>query len=201
MLMTLGAMTAGVPGAVFADDADRSAAALDAVSTVPAIVSAGERPGAERFDEFATTVPGQAVTAAFDALAPDAVAKILFTSGSTGAPKGVLNTHRMLSANQPMMRQVWPCLTGERPVTVDWLPWSHTFGGNHNMKMMLTCGGTIYVDAGRPATIYFNVPAGYAQLVPALESDPAFSSAWSARCTRFHTATCTCRCGSPSRLM
>ena len=203
MLMTLGAMTAGVPvapasvayslqsrdhahlraiaelvrpGAVFAEDADRFAAALDAVSTVPAIVSAGERPGAERFDELATTVPGHAVTAAFDALDPDAVAKILFTSGSTGDPKGVLNTHRMLSANQQMMRQVWPFLTGERPVIVDWLPWSHTFGGNHNMNMMLTCGGTIYVDAGRPApgmfaqtianladvppTIYFNVPAG-----------------------------------------
>ena len=82
----------------------------------------------------------------------------------------------MLSANQQMMRQVWPFLTGERPVIVDWLPWSHTFGGNHNMNMMLTCGGTIYVDAGRPApgmfaqtianladvppTIDFNVPAG-----------------------------------------
>jgi feruloyl-CoA synthase len=131
------------------------------------------------------------VRAAFAAADPDAVAKILFTSGSTGTPKGVLNTHRMLSANQQMIRQVWPFLGAERPVIVDWLPWSHTFGGNHNVNMMITTGGTLYIDAGRPApglfaqtvanltdvppTVYFNVPAGYAQLVPALEADPAFA--------------------------
>ena len=224
MLMTLGAMTAGIPvapasvayslqsrdhariraivelirpGAVFADDADRFAAALDTAGAVPAIVSSGERPGAERLDELADTVPGPAVAAAFGALDGDAVAKILFTSGSTGMPKGVLNTHRMLSADQQMMRQVWPFLTRERPVIVDWLPWSHTFGGNHNMNMVLTCGGTLYVDAGRPAppmfaqtvanltdvppTIYFNVPAGYAQLVPALEADPVFAARFFSR--------------------
>jgi feruloyl-CoA synthase len=224
MLMTLGAMTAGVPvapasvayslqsrdharlraiaelirpGAVFAEDADRFAAALDAIGAVPAIVSTGRRPGAERLDELMTTVPGQAVTAAFDALDGSAVAKILFTSGSTGAPKGVFNTHQMLSANQQMMRQVWPFLTRERPVIVDWLPWSHTFGGNHNMNMIFTSGGTLYVDAGRPApgmfaqtianltdvppTIYFNVPVGYAQLVPALKSDPAFAAQFFSR--------------------
>jgi feruloyl-CoA synthase len=243
LLMTLGAMTAGVPvapasvayslqsrdhariraitelirpGAVFADDAGRFAAALDAVGAVPAIVSAGRRPGAERLDELMTTVPGQAVTAAFDALDGNAVAKILFTSGSTGAPKGVLNTHRMLSANQQMMRQVWPFLTRERPVIVDWLPWSHTFGGNHNMNMMLTCGGTLYVDAGRPApgmfaqtianltdvppTIYFNVPAGYAQLVPALQSDPAFAARFFSRLRLIFNAAAALPAALRSRL-
>ena len=125
------------------------------------------------------------------------VAKILFTSGSTGTPKGVLNTHGMMAANQQMMRQVWPFLAAERPVIVDWLPWSHTFGGNHNLNMVLTSGGTLYVDAGRPApglfaqtvanltdvppTVYFNVPAGYAQLVPALEADPAFAARFFSR--------------------
>jgi feruloyl-CoA synthase len=224
LLLTLGAMTAGVPvapvsvayslqsrdheriraitelirpGAVFADDADRFATALDAVDMVPAIVATGGRAGAVRFDDLLATVPGEAVQAAFAALRPDTVAKILFTSGSTGTPKGVLNTHRMLSANQQMMRQVWPFLAAERPVIVDWLPWSHTFGGNHNMDMMLTSGGTIYVDAGRPVpalfaqtienladvppTVYFNVPAGYALLAPALEGDRAFAERFFSR--------------------
>jgi feruloyl-CoA synthase len=224
LLMTLAAMTAGVPvapvsvayslqsrdhariraiadlirpGAVFADDAGRYAAALDAIGHVPAIVRAGDRPGAERIEDLMATVPGPAVAAAFDAADPGAIAKILFTSGSTGAPKGVLNTHRMLSANQQMIRQVWPFLAAERPVIVDWLPWSHTFGGNHNVNMMLTSGGTLYVDAGRPVpglfaasianlsdvppTVYFNVPAGYAQLVPALEADPAFAARFFSR--------------------
>jgi feruloyl-CoA synthase len=103
----------------------------------------------------------------------------------------VINTHRMLASNQQMIRQVWPFLAAERPVIVDWLPWSHTFGGNHNVNLVLTSGGTLYVDAGRPVpalfaptvanladvppTIYFNVPAGYAQLVPALENNPDFA--------------------------
>ena len=209
LLMTLGAMTAGIPvapvsvayslqsrdhariraiadlirpGAVFADDADRFGAALDAIGHVPAVT---------RLADLTATRPAVAVEQAFGAITGDTVAKILFTSGSTGTPKGVLNTHRMLAANQQMIRQAWPFLAGERPVIVDWLPWSHTFGGNHNVNMVLTAGGTLYVDAGRPApgmfaqtvanltdvppTIYFNVPAGYAQLVPALEGDPEFA--------------------------
>src|SRR5579863_5295948 len=224
LLMTLAAMTAGVPvapvsvayslqsrdhariraiadlirpGAVFADDAGRYAAALGAIGHVPAIVRTGDRPGADRIEDLMATVPGPAVAAAFGAADPAAIAKVLFTSGSTGTPKGVLNTHRMLSANQQMIRQVWPFLAAERPVIVDWLPWSHTFGGNHNVNMMLTSGGTLYVDAGRPVpglfaasianltdvppTMYFNVPAGYAQLIPALEADPAFAARFFAR--------------------
>ncbi|MGH3400850.1 MAG: AMP-binding protein, partial [Streptosporangiaceae bacterium] len=185
------------PGAVFADNAGPFGPALDALGAVPAIVSSGTRPGAEPLAALLATEPGTEVKAAFAALGPGAVAKILFTSGSTCTPKGVLNTHRMLAANQQMISQVWPFLAAERPVIVDWLPWSHTFGGNHNVNMMITAGGTVYVDAGRPAaglfaqtienladvppTVYFNVPAGYAQLVPALEADPAFAACFFSR--------------------
>ena len=77
---------------------------------------------------------------------PDTVAKILFTSGSTGAPKGVINTQRMLCSNQEAIGQVWPFLDDEPPVIVDWLPWNHTFGGNHNFNMVLRNGGTLYID-------------------------------------------------------
>jgi feruloyl-CoA synthase len=224
LLMTLGAMTAGIPvapvsvayslqsrdhariraiaeligpGAVFAEDADAFGPALGTLPDVPAIVSRGGGPGAEPLSALLDAEPGAAVRAAFAGLRPDAVAKILFTSGSTGTPKGVVNTHRMLSANQQMMRQAWPFLAHERPVIVDWLPWSHTFGGNHNVNMALTSGGTLYVDGGRPAggmfaqtlanladvppTVYFNVPAGYAQLVPALEADPDFAGRFFSR--------------------
>jgi feruloyl-CoA synthase len=185
------------PGAVFAENGEQFTFALDALPGIPAIVSTGARPGAERLSDLLATTPGPAVAEAFSALRADLIAKILFTSGSTGAPKGVLNTHQMLASNQQMIRQAWPFLAAQRPVIVDWLPWSHTFGGNHNLNMMLTSGGTLYVDAGRPAqalfgqtiknladippTIYFNVPAGYAQLVPALEADPAFAARFFSR--------------------
>src|SRR5580704_10157151 len=224
LLVTLGAMTAGIPvapvsvayslqsrdharirdiaglispGAVFAADAAAFEAALDALPGIPAVVSAGHRDGAEQLSVLMNTNPGEAVRTAFANLSPDGTAKILFTSGSTGAPKGVLNTHRMLAANQQMIRQAWPFLGWERPVIVDWLPWSHTFGGNHNLNMMISSGGTLHVDAGRPVpalfgqtirnlaavppTIYFNVPAGYAQLVPALEADPEFAARFFSR--------------------
>jgi feruloyl-CoA synthase len=243
LLLTLGAMTAGVPvapvsvayslqsrdhariraivglirpGAVFAEDAERFGAALDAVSATPAIVSTGGRAGGDRLSDLRLTRPSEAVTAAFDALDGDAVAKILFTSGSTGTPKGVLNTHRMLAANQQMIRQAWPFLTAERPVIVDWLPWSHTFGGNHNVNMVLTSGGTLYVDGGRPApglfaqtvanltdvppTVYFNVPAGYAQLVPALEADPAFAARFFSRLRLLFNAAAALPAGLRERL-
>src|ERR1700759_4118114 len=194
------------PGAVFADHAEGHRLALDAVArggagrgaaAWPVIVSNGRRDGAVQLGDLQATTPGPALAAAAAAITPDSLAKILFTSGSTGVPKGVLNTHRMLAANQQMIRQVWAFLAAEPPVIVDWLPWSHTFGGKHNLNMVLTNGGTVYIDAGRPVpalfgqtvrnladvppTVYFNVPAGYAQLVPALEADLDFARRFFAR--------------------
>ena len=133
--------------------------------------------------------PGAGLAAAAARVGPDTVAKILFTSGSTGTPKGVINTHRMLCSNQQMLEQCWPFLRRRPPVLVDWLPWNHTFGANHNFNLVLKQGGTLYIDGGKPApgaidetvrnlreispTLYFNVPAGFAQLVPRLEGDEA----------------------------
>ncbi|MGZ4297846.1 MAG: feruloyl-CoA synthase [Solirubrobacteraceae bacterium] len=174
------------PGLVFADDAGPFTAALDAVApTVPrALVARGEREGALR---LADLMAARGEPTAADGAGPDTIAKLLFTSGSTGAPKGVINTHRMLCSNQAMLQEIWPFLSDEPPVLVDWLPWSHTFGANHNLNLALFNGGTIYIDDGKPApalfprtiaaltdvppTLYFNVPAGYALLAPALESD------------------------------
>jgi feruloyl-CoA synthase len=173
------------PGLVFADDAGSFAKALDALAPlVPqALVAGGERAGALRLEELPAIASGERASAA----GPDTVAKLLFTSGSTGVPKGVINTHRMLCSNQAMLQAIWPFLDEEPPVLVDWLPWSHTFGANHNLNLALFNGGTIHIDDGRPApplfprtiaalkdvppTLYFNVPAGYALLAPALEKD------------------------------
>ena len=249
LLMTLGALTAGIPvapvsvayslqstdhariraiaglitpGAVYAEDAEAFGAALDAAGesggsggALP-LVATGTRPGAVPLAELLATAPGPAVRGAYQTLTPDVIAKILFTSGSTGTPKGVLNTHRMLSANQQMIRQAWPFLAAERPVIVDWLPWSHTFGGNHNVHMMLVNGGTVYVDGGRPApglfdrtvanladvppTIYFNVPAGYAQLVPVLEGDPVFAARFFSRLRLLFNAAAALPAGLRARL-
>jgi feruloyl-CoA synthase len=183
------------PGLVVADDAQRFAAALDAVlAVVPdavAVVARGRRSGAVNLDELAATPPRPALERAHAAITPGTVAKILFTSGSTGTPKGVITTHRMLTSNQQAMRQVWPFLAVEPPVLVDWLPWSHTFGGSHNLGMVLVGGGTLHIDAGRPTpelfehtvtalraiapTVYVNVPAGYSMLVPRLEADEGFA--------------------------
>ncbi|MDN3056144.1 AMP-binding protein [Streptomyces sp. SRF1] len=184
------------PGAVYAEDGElfrrALAAAADAAGTSPTTL-VSRRPGAGDMtvDALRRTAVTGAVRRAQDALTPDTVAKILFTSGSTGTPKGVLNTHRMLCANQQMLRQIWPFLADEPPVLTDWLPWSHTFGGNHNLNLALCNGGSLFIDDGTPLpdafprtldalrrmppTVVVNVPAGYTQLAQALESDPGLA--------------------------
>jgi len=134
------------------------------------------------------TPPTPDVDRAAARVGPDTVAKILFTSGSTGQPKGVITTQRMLCSNQQMLRQAFPVLTEEPPVLLDWLPWSHTFGGSHNLGLVLANGGSLYLDEGRPVpgqfaetvrnlreiapTLYFNVPKGYEELARHLDADP-----------------------------
>ena len=187
------------PGMVFADDGAAYGPALTAIAErVPAVVVArGVPPGALALDDLIATEPQADVERAFAALGPDTVAKILLTSGSTGVPKGVINTHRMLCSNQQALGRVWPFVRSEPPVLVDWLPWSHTFGANHNLGQVLAFGGTLYIDDGRPAaalfdrtvaalrevapTVYFNVPAGWALLAPRLEADRALAETFFSR--------------------
>ncbi|MBE2314525.1 feruloyl-CoA synthase [Solirubrobacter sp. CPCC 204708] len=177
------------PGLVYAAAAGPFEGVLSAVDFGGAeLVLAGGN-GATHFSDLVETAPTMAVEDALRAVGPDSVAKILFTSGSTAMPKGVINTHGMLCANQQSLAQIWPFTRDTPPVLVDWLPWNHTFGGNHNFNLILKRGGTLYIDAGRPApplipitvknlteiapTIYFNVPAGYGALLPFLERDEA----------------------------
>ena len=175
------------PGLVFADDAGAFQKALDALAPENTLVARGQRAKALQLDDLMNANSPHETPA----IAPDTTAKLLFTSGSTGVPKGVINTHRMLCCNQVMLQRIWPFLADEAPVLVDWLPWSHTFGGNHNLNLALFNGGTLYIDDGRPApalfprtvaalkarapTMYFNVPAGFALLAPALENDHALA--------------------------
>jgi feruloyl-CoA synthase len=127
------------------------------------------------------------VLAALAQVGPDTVAKILFTSGSISEPKGVINTQRMLCSSQQGKAQLWPFLAQTPPVVVDWLPWNHTFGANHDFNLVLKHGGTLYIDGGKPMpglfdtsianlrevapTLYFNVPRGFDMLVTALRAD------------------------------
>lgn len=180
------------PAMAYVVDADQyaEALALDALDGIEVVAS---RPGHNAaVTPFAALLAGDAtvdVDAAHAAVGPDTVVKILLTSGSTSAPKGVPTTHRMMCTNQAQLAQALPFVTETPPVLVDWLPWNHVFGGSHNFNLVLANGGTLYIDDGKPVpalidrtlenlsmvspTISFNVPVGFAQVLEALKRDAA----------------------------
>ena len=208
--MALGAMYVGVPVApvspgyaLLAGDFDKLSSVfetLDAAAVYVERVAPFERALAHlagRFklallsgeDEATERCDAGTVAALRSQVGSDTVAKILFTSGSTGAPKGVVNTHRMWATNQEQLRHAWSFLIDTAPVLLDWLPWNHTFGGNHNFGLVLRNGGTLYIDDGKATeagiqataanllevspNLYFNVPKGFDLLVPLLKGDEA----------------------------
>jgi feruloyl-CoA synthase len=180
------------PGAIYVSSLKTFAPALAAIKPLhTAAVVSGDAEGGDAisFRAIAATPETDAVAQAFAAIGPDTIAKFLFTSGSTGTPKAVINTQRMLTSSQQAKAQTWSFLDYAQGdlVILDWLPWSHTFGANHNFNLVLRNGGTLYIDGGKPApglfatslanlrsvmpTVYFNVPRGFDMLIAALRED------------------------------
>ena len=182
------------PGLVYASDGRAFARAIAAA--IPPEVEVTTRTGnlldraATPLSDLLATPATTEVDQAHDAVRPETIAKFLLTSGSTDMPKAVITTHRMLCSNQVMLRETLAFLKEEPPAIVDWLPWNHTFGGNHNVGLVLFNGGSLYIDDGKPTpegiaqtvrnlrdiapTVYFNVPKGYEMLVPHLRGDRRF---------------------------
>jgi feruloyl-CoA synthase len=170
------------PGLVYVSDAEAYRKAIDAVLPVDAELITR--------DGFATLTAGSGQVEDLPHSSPDTIAKILFTSGSTGVPKGVVNTQRMLTSNQEIVRSILAFVADEPPVLCDWMPWNHTFGGNHDFGFVLYNGGSLFIDEGKPTpsgiettirnledvepTVYLNVPKGFEALLPFLKDRPGF---------------------------
>ncbi len=171
------------PGLVFAASKARYGKAIEAVVANDAKVIYID----DGFAELLATPATDAVEAAMLATNADTIVKFLFTSGSTKLPKAVINTQRMWCANQEQMRTSMPALAEGWHTLVDWLPWNHTFSGNHNFGLIMYNGGTIYIDEGKPTpalieetfrnlreispTIYLNVPTGFEYIANAMKTD------------------------------
>ncbi|MGA2213466.1 MAG: feruloyl-CoA synthase [Bryobacteraceae bacterium] len=181
------------PGLVFISSGAPFRKAVEAVLPRDAeLVIGGDPAGlsATPFSALQTTPAMPDVDRAHAAVGPDTIAKFLFTSGSTGTPKGVINTQRMLCSNQEIVRTMLPFVVDEPPVLCDWLPWNHTFAGNHDFGLVLYNGGSYYIDDGRPVagaidatirnlndvqpSIYLNVPRGFEMVLPFLRERREF---------------------------
>ncbi len=189
------------PSLVFAANGTAFARAIAAAVPANVEIAVTVNPIPDRpttlFSALLATRPAASVEAAHAAVTAETIAKVLFTSGSTGQPKGVINTQLMLCANQAMIRGGLAFLADEPPVLVDWLPWNHTFGSNHNFGIVLDNGGSLYIDEGKPLpgaieatarnlrdvapTIYFNVPKGFEMLLPYLTAEPALRETFFSR--------------------
>jgi len=197
-------LAATTPGLVFASGPEYARAIAAAVpAETPVVLTEGGLEGrsVRAFDTLLATAPGATLDAAHARVGADTIAKILFTSGSTRQPKGVITTHRMWCANLQMIRQCFAFLAEEPPVLVDWLPWNHVFGGNHNVGIALYNGGTFYIDDGKPTpagigqtlrnlreispTIYFNVPKGLEEIARAMDTDRVLRDSLYTRCKAF----------------
>ncbi|MGK9053724.1 feruloyl-CoA synthase [Neorhizobium petrolearium] len=182
------------PGLIFADDASAFRKAVDTAfgADIPFAATRNlpeDRPNTYLFEDILKTGATEAVDKAFDAVGPDTVAKFLFTSGTTGSPKAVIQTQRMLCSNQEMVADCYSYFRDEPPILVDWAPWNHTASGNKCFNIAIYNGGTYYIDRGKPSpaligqtianlreiapTWYFNVPAGFEMLIQAMRHDEA----------------------------
>ena len=184
------------PGLLFVGDGDAYREAIAQVQPACPVLAARNAaaiPGALPLAGLYDREESPAVMAAFARIDGDTHARYLMTSGSSGGPKAVVNTQRMLCTNQQAIAQCWRFLERREIVVLDWLPWSHTFGVNHNFNMVLRNGGTLYIDDGRPLpgqiertlenlkavrpTVFYNVPRGYEVLLPYLERDQELARA------------------------
>ncbi len=192
------------PGLVFASGPEYARAIAATVPAgTPVLLTEGALEGraTRHFDPLLSTVPNESLAEAHAQVGPETIVKLLFTSGSTQQPKGVVTPHRMLGANQQMLRQCLGFLAEEPPVLVDWLPWNHVFGGSHNVGITLYNGGTLYIDDGKPTpagiaetlrnlreispTVYFNVPKGLEEIARAMDHDARLRDTLFKRCKAF----------------